>query len=134
MAEFEWAFIGRFTKPAIGRLASFAGCRSGATALEFSLVAAPFIGMLMAILQAGLVFLAQQVLQTATTQAARLIMTGQAQSLTAAQYQQDVCNDASSLFTCSNVYVNVQKFSSFSSMSQMSPLQNGNFNSGLMNF
>jgi Flp pilus assembly protein TadG len=134
MAEIQRAFIGRFAKAAIGRLTSFADCRSGATALEFGLVAAPFIGMLMAILQAGLVFLAQQVLQTATTQAARLVMTGQAQSLTAAQYQQDVCNDASSLFTCSGIYVNVQTFSSFSSMTQMSPLQSGNLNSNTMSY
>jgi Flp pilus assembly protein TadG len=99
-------------------------------AVEFALVAAPFLALLMAILETALVFFAQQVLQTATTQASRLIMTGQAQSgaMTATQFQQAVCNDAAVIFTCSGIYVNVQTFSSFSSVSQMNPISNGNFN------
>jgi Flp pilus assembly protein TadG len=115
---------------------SFLKNRRGATALEFGLVAAPFIAILIAILEAALVFFAQEVLQTATTEASRLILTGQAQTnnLTQAQFQQDVCNDAAVLFTCSGIYVNVQTFSSFSAMSQMNPLQNGVFNSGSMNY
>jgi Flp pilus assembly protein TadG len=104
--------------------------------VEFALVAAPFCALLLAILQTALVFLAQQVLQTATTESARLVMTGQAQTqnLTPAQFQQDVCGFASALFTCSGIYVNVQTFSSFSGMTQMSPLQNGQFQAGSMNF
>ena len=69
-------------------------------------VAAPFFALLIAILETALVFFAQQVLQTATTQAARLIMTGQAQSgsLTATQFKQDICNDAGSLLTSWRIY------------------------------
>ena len=118
------------------RIGNFAACRRGATAVEFALVATPFIAILIAILQTALVFLAQQALQTATTQAARLILTGQAQTqnLTATQFKQDVCNYAAALFTCSGIYVNVQTFTSFSGMTQMSPLQSGNFNSSSMNY
>jgi Flp pilus assembly protein TadG len=114
----------------------FARDRRGATAVEFALIAAPFIALLVAILETCLVFFAQEVLQTATTQASRLVMTGQAQAanLTAAQYQQKVCTFASMIFTCSGIYVNVQTFSSFSSMTQLSPLQSGNFNSSSMNY
>lgn len=110
--------------------------QDGNAIVEFALVAAPFLALLIAILETALVFFAQQVLQTATTQAARLIMTGQAQSgsLTATQFQQDICNDAGSLFTCAGIYVNVQTFSSFSSVSQLNPLSNGNFNSTAMNY
>lgn len=117
-------------------LRRFGSCVRGATAVEFALVAAPFCAMLIAILQTALVFLAQQVLQTATTEAARLVMTGQAQTqnLSAAQFQTDVCGFAAPFFTCSGLYVNVQTFSSFSGMTQMSPLQNGKFNSGTMNY
>ena len=117
-------------------LGRFVSSTRGAAALEFALVATPFFAILIAILQTGLVFLAQQMLQTATTQAARLIMTGQAQTpnLTATQFQQDVCNFASPLFTCANLYVNVQTFGSFSGMTQLSPLQSGNFNSTAMNY
>jgi len=132
----------RLALAALRRLFSAGGIKSiikdprGATAVEFALVATPFIALLIAILETCLVFFAQEVLQTATTQAARLIMTGQAQSqnLTASQYQTDVCNYASGIFSCSGLYVNVQTFSSFSSMTQLNPLQNGNFNSNVMNY
>jgi Flp pilus assembly protein TadG len=118
------------------RVRDFARSRHGATAVEFALVAAPFFALLIAILQTALVFLAQQLLQTATTQAERLILTGQAQSqnLTATQFRQDVCGYASALFTCSGIYVNVQTFTSFSGMTQMSPLQNGTFSANSMNY
>ena len=106
---------------------------SGATALEFALVATPFFAMLYAIFQTALLFLAQEVLQTATTNAARLIMTGQAQSqkLNATQFQAAVCSNIPALFTCSGVYVNVQKFSSFGGATPLNPLQNGNFNTAM---
>jgi Flp pilus assembly protein TadG len=114
----------------------FVRATHAATAVEFGLVAAPFIALLMAILQVGVVFMAQQVLQTATNQAARLIMTGQAQSqnMTAAQFQQQVCSDATSLFSCSGIYVNVQTFASFSTVSMTNPVQNGQFNNANLQF
>jgi len=117
-------------------LAQFTWCERGATAVEFALVAAPFLALLIAVLETLLVFFAQQVLQTATTEASRLIMTGQAQTAgtTAAQFQADVCADTAAFFTCSGIYVNVQTFTSFSSVSMLNPLQNGNFNSGSMNY
>jgi Flp pilus assembly protein TadG len=119
------------------RIRRFLTCTRGATAVEFALVAAPFFALLIAVLQTALIFLAQQVLQTATTEAARLVMTGQAQTqnLTASQFQQDVCGFASALFTCSDIYVNVQTFTSFSGMTQMSPLQqNGQFSSSGLSY
>ena len=107
--------------------------QDGNAAVEFALVAAPFFALLIAILETALVFFAQQVLQTATTEASRLIMTGQAQSgaLTASQFKQDICNDAGTLFTCSGIYVNVQTFSSFSSVTPLNPLSNGNFDTSM---
>jgi Flp pilus assembly protein TadG len=115
---------------------SFRHNSDGVAAVEFALIAAPFFALLFAILETALVFLAQQALQTATTETARLIMTGQAQTqnMTASQFQQQLCTDATSLFSCSGLYVNVQTFTSFSSMTQMDPLQNGNFVSSNMNF
>lgn len=108
----------------------------GATAVEFAFVAAPFFGLVYAIFETGLVFFSQQALQTATNQAARLIMTGQAQAqnMTAAQFQQQVCANASSMFNCANMYVNIQTFSSFSSVSQLNPVQNGSFNSASLSY
>jgi Flp pilus assembly protein TadG len=102
----------------------------GISAIEFALVGPAFIALLVAILETGMVFFFQQLLQTATTQAARLIMTGQAQTqkLSSAQFLQDVCTDAGSLFNCANLSANVQTFTSFGGMSQTSPITSGTFN------
>ncbi len=115
---------------------SFLRCDRSSTAIEFALIALPLFALLIAILETGLVFLSQQVLQTATTETARLIMTGQAQlnSLTASQFQQDVCNNASSVLSCGDIAVNVQTFSSFNSIAMLDPLQDGNFNQAVMNY
>lgn len=123
----------RRTVPTVGR---FLRAERGVAAVEFALVAPPFIALLYAILQTALLFFAQQVLQTATTQAARLIMTGQAQSAnyTASQFQEAVCANATSLFSCSSIYVNVQTFTSFSNVTMLNPIQNGKFVSSGMSY
>jgi Flp pilus assembly protein TadG len=53
----------------------------GVTAVEFGFVAFPFLFMLMMIVETALVFWTRQVVQEATNQAARTILTGQSQSL-----------------------------------------------------
>jgi Flp pilus assembly protein TadG len=72
-------------------------------AIEFALVGAPFIAILLATLNTALVFLAQEGLETAGESAARLLLTGRAQTLqyyngstlntgmTAAQFQNAIC-------------------------------------------
>jgi|SRR5215469_7934572 len=114
----------------------FVRAKEGATAVEFAIVAAPFVALIIAILEVGVVFFAQQVLQTATNKAARLIMTGQAQNgnFTAAQFRQAVCNEATALFTCSSIYVNVQTYSSFTNIVMANPVQNGQFAPSGLNY
>jgi Flp pilus assembly protein TadG len=114
-----------------GVLRKLTQCRSGSSAVEFALIGPPFLALLYALLQTALVFFAQQTLQTATMQAARLIMTNQAQAanLTAAQFQQDVCNNTGGLFNCANLVVNVQTPASFSSVTMFNPVSGGNFSS-----
>jgi pilus assembly protein Flp/PilA len=53
----------------------------GVTAVEFGLVAFPFLFMLMMIVETALVFWTRQVVQEATNQAARTILTGQSRTL-----------------------------------------------------
>jgi len=110
--------------------------KSGSALIEFAFIAPPFIALLLAILETALVFLAQQFLQSATTQTARLIMTGQAQAqnMTATQFQQAVCANGIALFTCGSIYVNSQKFSTFSSMSMLNPLSSGVFTPASLKF
>ena len=38
------------------------------------------------------------------------------------------------MLSCSGIYVNVQKFSTFSGMTMLNPVQSGNFNNAAMNF
>jgi Flp pilus assembly protein TadG len=95
----------------------------GAVAIEFALVAAPFFAIIIAILDLALLFLAQAALETAVEQTARLVLTGQAlsQGLTASQFQQDICGYLPGGFTCSNVMVDLETASSFSSANTSAP-------------
>jgi len=103
----------------------------GAALIEFAILGPAFLALLVAILQTGVVFLYQQVLQTATTQTARLIMTGQAQTqkMSSATFLQNVCSAAGSFFDCSKLSTNIQTFSSFSGMQMTNPVSAGTFNS-----
>jgi Flp pilus assembly protein TadG len=103
----------------------FAGDRSGATVVEFALVALPFFALLIAILQTAMIFFASQVLETGVAKAARLVRTGQAQEqkLTLTQFKQAVCSDIFGLLDCANgLKVDVRKYSSFSGADLSSPI------------
>src|SRR5262245_17343517 len=108
----------------------FARREDGAAAVEFGLVAVPFLGLAFAIMETALVFFAGQTLETAAADSARLIMTGQAQTqgLTQATFKNAVCAKVHGLFNCeSGVYVDVRTYQSFSSVSVASPIDaNGN--------
>lgn len=65
------------TRPWLRR---FARDKRGATAVEFGLVAIPFLGMLMATFDTGLAFFAERNLDAAVQTAARQIRTGAVQS------------------------------------------------------
>lgn len=108
----------------------FARRNDGAAAVEFALVAAPFLALVFAILETALVFFAGQVLETAAADSARLILTGQAQKggLSETQFKQEVCKRIYGLFDCdSGIKVDVRTYSSFSSASMSKPIDsNGN--------
>jgi Flp pilus assembly protein TadG len=110
----------------------------GATAVEFALIAAPFIAIIAALFQTFLVFFAQAVLENAVRQSSRQILTGQTQTQDAslskaaaiAAFHQTVCNNAAVLFTCSGLMVDVEVANNWSSANTgMPPLtydSNGN--------
>jgi Flp pilus assembly protein TadG len=104
--------------------------QGGAVAVEFGLVAEPFLALVFAIMETAIIFFAGQALETAVADSSRLIMTGQAQnaSYTASSFKTAVCAKIFGLFDCQNgVYVDVQKFSSFASVTNTSPVSNGTF-------
>lgn len=63
------------------KLRRFRKDQKGATAVEFALIAAPFFFMMMMIVETAMVFWTRQVLQEATFQASRTILTGRSQTL-----------------------------------------------------
>jgi Flp pilus assembly protein TadG len=105
--------------------------QEGSAAVEFGMVAAPFLGLLFAIMETALVFLAGQVLETAVADSSRLIMTGQAQSQGFSQsaFKSAVCSKIYGLFDCQGgVYVDVKTFTSFGGVTMTKPVDaNGNF-------
>jgi len=102
----------------------------GAAAVEFAMVAAPFLALMFAIMETALVFFASQTLETAVADSARLIMTGQAQSqsFSQAQFKTAVCAKIGGLFDCAGgLQIDVKTYSSFGSVDNSAPLDaNGN--------
>jgi Flp pilus assembly protein TadG len=108
----------------------FARRQDGSAAVEFGLVLLPFLALTFAIIETALMFFAQQTLETVTANAARLILTGQAQAqgLSQSTFKNAVCADVVALFNCaSGININVQTFSSFGSVTQPNYISNGQF-------
>jgi Flp pilus assembly protein TadG len=103
--------------------------QEGAAAVEFALVAAPFLAMVFAIIETAIVFFAGQALETAAADSARLIMTGQAQiaGYDQAQFKAAVCGKIYGLFNCNGgLSVNVKSYATFASIPLAKPITNGN--------
>jgi Flp pilus assembly protein TadG len=111
----------RFRNFCSGR--EFFRCDKGAAVVEFALVAAPFLALLMALFQTVLVFFAERVLDETTEQASRFIMTGQAQlsNMTQSGFANYVCENTFALFNCKNFMINVQSYNSFAAASTTTP-------------
>ena len=105
-------------------LVRFRRSESGATVVEFSLVALPFFALLFAIIETSLLFFADQALDTAVSSTARLVRTGQAQEdgMTAAQFKTAVCGQMVGLLDCSKLKVDIRKYADFDSISLDTPV------------
>jgi Flp pilus assembly protein TadG len=105
--------------------------QDGAAAVEFAMVAAPFLALIFAIMETAIIFFAGQALETAVADSSRLIMTRQAQTqgMSQAQFKDAVCAKIYGLFDCQNgVFVDVKKFSTFADVTMPSPVNaNGDF-------
>lgn len=88
----------------------------GFTAVEFAMVALPFLMLLFGTIAVGLFFFTTFSLENAVEKASRQIRTGQAQvaGKTTTQFKQDVCDLAPGFVDCvGNLRVNVVSSSSF---------------------
>jgi Flp pilus assembly protein TadG len=112
--------------------------RDGSSAVEFAMVAFPFFFMLFAIMEIGLIFVTDSILDNAVVETGRLVRTGQAANakLTADQFKTALCARMS-IFSadCANrANVDVREITQFRNASPPDPLANGKTfdNSGLV--
>jgi Flp pilus assembly protein TadG len=123
------------------RFGAFIKDRKGATAVEFALIATPFLALIAALIQTFLIFFAQSQLESVVRQSGRQILTGQVQSadasLTQAQaiaaFHQTVCNNAATLFACGGLMVDVQVASQWSAANTGMPVLTYNSNGTVSN-
>jgi Flp pilus assembly protein TadG len=120
-------------------LTLFSRGRDGSTAVEFAMLAMPFLGLLFGIIELGMIYLISSTLDNATADAARQIRTGQLQTAggaTATSFATAVCTEMAWLGSncTSNLSVDVRTFTTFSSTSVSDPITSGTFNAGSLLF
>jgi Flp pilus assembly protein TadG len=121
------------------QLRRWRGDESGATAVEFAIIAMPFLMLLFGIMTVCLFYFANFAIENATWQAARAIRTGQVQQGKGvytgtttnadkkAAFKKALCAAAPSFLDCnSKAVVIVQSNANFGSISQPSCTSNGN--------
>lgn len=105
-----------FLKSPVKRVASrMAKDKKGATAVEFALVALPFLALLGAILETALVFFAGMMLEHGLSQSAREIRTGQLQLAggSSEAFRSSVCSRSAGLVRCNRLRIDVRTLESF---------------------
>ncbi len=118
----------------------FARGEEGAAAVEFALIATPFLALLFAILETALVFFAGQTLEAAAADSGRYIMTGQAQVAgytSAASFKTNVLCPAlsgNSLINCNDVQVDVETYTDFSAIDTAPPIKDGKLDTSNMSY
>lgn len=88
-----------------------------ATAVEFALIAFPFIYLLVGIVELSIMFAAMSTLDSATNDAARLIRTGQVQQTSGdpqQMFEELLCSKVSGFLPCANIKYEVITMSGFS--------------------
>jgi Flp pilus assembly protein TadG len=102
----------------------YGNSESGASAVEFALVALPFLGLLCIILETGSMMFVEFGLQSGVQLAAREARTGQAQGAnkTAAQYKSAICKAAALVADCnSSVTVYANSYTSWAQLATNMP-------------
>ena len=115
----------KFVIGAVRSLDSFRHRRDGSAAVEFALVAPLFFAVLFAIIETGLVLFAGEVLESGTQDVSRLIFTGDAQSMSKADFKNRLCGRVTALFDCSKIEIDVRAFSPGSTVTIVNPIDPG---------
>lgn len=125
------------------RLAGLAANQRGATAVEFAIVALPFMFMVFAILELALIFMVSVTLDNATADAARQLRTGTIQatgggptSAGATSFKSTICSRLGWLQgqCVNNLAVDVRTLPAFTNPTPPNPVSNGVFSSSQLCF
>src|SRR5579871_5744968 len=114
--------------------------RSGAAAVEFAMIAAPFLALLFAIIELGMIFVASTTIESATAIAARQIRTGQLQSSAnnnATGFKTLICNHMawiSNADCMANLSIDVRTYSNFASIDPTPPVSGGAIDQSKLTF
>lgn len=99
--------------------------KDGTTAIEFALMAIPYIILSLGIIELSIMYAAATLLEGATSSAARLIRTGQLQQSGGdpeALFRDAICNYATVLINCNDVVIEALPMESFASYDDMLPV------------
>lgn len=112
----------------------FRRAREGATAVEFGMVILPFMFMMFAVFELGMIFMIDSTLENAVIDTGRLVRTGQAQAsaMTQETFKDEVCSRMTIFETpCeANLKIDVRTVTDFGS-APPDPMADGeNFNDG----
>lgn len=100
-------------------------CQSGVTAIEFAMVAPPFLALMFAIFEVGIMLFSEYVIEHGVNQAARMIRTGEVQQadMTASEFKSLVCGNLASYLDCETMlHVDVRVFNDFDEIVLPAPL------------
>lgn len=106
--------------------------KKGGVAIEFALLAVPFLALLAATLETALLFVGGQVLDRGVTETARMIRTGEAQQseFERADFARATCAAMVVMVSCKDrLTIDVRTASSFSSANLGTPVVNGKLDS-----
>ena len=111
-------------QPRGGLFKRFKKSDRGVTAIEFAMVAGPFLYLLGFIFETGIMLFSEYVIENGVAQAARQIRTGEVQTggTTQAEFKEIVCGKLSSFLHCQDkLYVDIRSFDAFSDIALPDP-------------
>lgn len=105
-------------------LATWARDEDATTAIEFSLLAIPYVFLTVGIIELAITYTTASLLEGATSSAARLVRTGQVQQTDGdpeEMFRTALCEYASALIDCEDIAIEVVTLDSFSDAEDMAP-------------
>tara|TARA_B100001179_G_C18395298_1_gene319254 strand:- start:38 stop:607 length:570 start_codon:yes stop_codon:yes gene_type:complete len=125
------------SRPGSGLFRRFRRDHSGANAIEFALVAAPFLVMLIGLFEVCMIFIATTTLEHGIAEASRRVRTGELQSTgaSAETFKNLICDNTFGMLDCDDkLKVDVRVFDNFGSAQGDDPLKSGKIDDSKLEF